>query len=188
MSFIPPEPDVLRAAADGDLDAWSQVLDEVLPTVIGWCARLGGPSVDPEDAAQDVCLVAMERLATLRDPVAFPAWLFGVTRRVLAKHRRRSRWKSWLPLSVLPQLGAEPQTDDLGGVALGVLEKLPDAQREALVLCGIEERTCEEAAALLEIPVGTLKSRLRLARGRFVREARMQGLLDVLADHVPGAP
>jgi DNA-directed RNA polymerase specialized sigma24 family protein len=187
MSFILPHSTQLDAAADGDMTAWAEILDEVLPTVLGWCARLGGPSVDAEDAAHDVCLIALEKLAMLRDAAAFPAWLYGITRKVLATHRRRARWSTWMPMSVLNRMATPPDVDDLGGIGLDILEVLPEAQREALVLCGIEERTCEEAAALLGVPVGTIKSRLRLARGRFLREARTRGVLSTLEAHVPGA-
>jgi RNA polymerase sigma-70 factor (ECF subfamily) len=187
MKISPPEPDWITRAVDGDAHAWSMLLDHMLPAILGWCRRLGGPSVVADDAAQDVCLVVMQRLHTLRDPVAFPAWVFGITRRVLDKHRRRARWKSWLPLTALVGWGTAPETDDLGGAGLEVLDALPPKQREVLVLCAIEERTCQEAAEILDVPAGTVKSRLRLARARFVREARVRGMLDVLEAHVPGA-
>lgn len=183
--MTPPTAAVLRAAADGDVDARARVIDAILPSVMGWCSRLGGQKVDAEDAAHDVCIVTLERLPTLRSPEAFSGWVFGITRRVLAKHRRRATWWSWMPLSdELPARSAP--VDELGGLALGLLDRLPAAQREVLVLCGIEERTCQEAATLLALPLGTVKSRLRLARDRFRREADHRGVLEMLAAHIPG--
>jgi RNA polymerase sigma-70 factor (ECF subfamily) len=114
--------------------------------------------------------------------------MYGITRKVLAQHRRRARWSSWMPASVLSTFGITPVADDLAGAGMRLLEALPEEQREVLVLCGVEERTCEEAAVLLDLPVGTVKSRLRLARGRFIREARVRGVLSALESHVPGAP
>ena len=99
MAMTPPTAAVLRAAADGDVDARARVIDAILPSVMGWCSRLGGQKVDAEDAAHDVCIVTLERLPTLRSPEAFSGWVFGITRRVLAKHRRRATWWSWMPLS-----------------------------------------------------------------------------------------
>jgi len=52
--------------------------------------RLGGPRIDAEDAAHDVFLVVFRRLPDLDDPQAFRSWLFGITRRVVAAHRRRA--------------------------------------------------------------------------------------------------
>ncbi len=187
MSFTPPSPQLLESIVDGDTAAWGRLLDTVLPTLISWCARMGGPSVDSEDAAHDICLVAYDRLHTLRDPVAFPAWLYGITRRVLVKHRRKARWSSWLPLSDVRTQSVSPTTDDVGGAAFAVLDRLPDDQREVLVLCALEERTTAEAAELIGIAQGTVKSRLRLARARFVREARTRGVLDDLAAYAPEA-
>ena len=57
-----------------------------------------------------------------------------------------------------------------------VLEKLPANQREALVLCVVEERSASEVAELLGVPTGTVKSRLRLARERFRTLAEKRGL------------
>ena len=71
-------------------------MDRHLPQVLQWCARLGGPLVDPEDAAQDVFIVVLTRIGQLRDPELFRPWLFGVVRRVLAKHRRRVWLKRWV--------------------------------------------------------------------------------------------
>ena len=81
--------DEIRAAQRGDLVAQQALFERWLPTVMRWTARRGGPRVDAEDAAQDILLRAVQRLHTLRDPTAFDAWLFGMTRRVLAWHRRR---------------------------------------------------------------------------------------------------
>ena len=61
------------------------------------------------------------------------------------------------------------------------LEKLPHAQREVLVLHELEERGVAEVAELLEIPVGTVKSRLRLARERMRREVTRMGIAPDLA-------
>jgi RNA polymerase sigma-70 factor (ECF subfamily) len=62
------------------------------------------------------------------------------------------------------------------------LARLPEAQREVLVLCEMEGRTDEEAAALLGIPSGTAKSRLRLARARFQVVAQRMGLDEEVGD------
>lgn len=174
--------DEIRAAQRGDLVAQQALFERWLPTVMCWTARLGGPRVDAEDAAQDVLFRAFQRLHTLRDPTAFDAWLFGMTRRVLAWHRRRVWLSRWVPDAL------QDPVDDRGGpeqqatrqqtarLVQRILEKLPTAQREVVVLCYIEERTTAEAAHLLGISQGTVKSRLRLGRERFAHHARGHGL------------
>jgi len=61
-----------------------------------------------------------------------------------------------------------------------LLEHLPAAQREALILCDLEERTAAEAAELVGVSVGTIKSRLRLGRKRFRRLAVQRDLATLL--------
>jgi len=169
-----PRTDVrlVEAARDGEREAWTPLIDLWLPTVLGWCTRLGGPSVDPEDAAQDVFIVAMDRIVTLRQPDRFGSWMVGITRRVLSKHRRKGWVKRWVPgfEPVVPDLsgrGRWPELSEASQMVRGGLESLSAAQREVLVLCDLEGHTQAEVAVLLDVPLGTVKSRLLRARSRF---------------------
>lgn len=180
-----PEPDPeLIDAARRDPAALDRLLSRWLPLVLGWCARLAGPDVDAEDLAHDVCLKVIDRIGRLRDPVAFPAWLYRITRDTVRKQReRRTRWfrLQWQ----LPRIGSvQPPDDDraLGKVVLRLLQRLPEEQREVVVLCHVEERSRDEAAKLLGIPVGTVKSRLRLGTARFRALAIDTGLADELRE------
>jgi RNA polymerase sigma-70 factor, ECF subfamily len=178
------KPELVQLAVDGDEHALDQILDTWLPIVVQWCTRLGGKEVDPEDAAQEVFLVALDLLPKLQEPKAFSSWLYRVTRGVLANHRRKKRrwWgrRMWdeFQENVYSTRDKELQ---LGGNEVDavhtVLDRLPEDQREVLVLAAVEEYTSTEISQLLEIPVGTVKSRLRLARSRFRKEARELGLL-----------
>jgi RNA polymerase sigma-70 factor (ECF subfamily) len=174
---------LVEAARRGDSRAIELVLDAALPVVLQWCARLGGPSVDAEDACHDVGLILLTRLVELRDPQRFPSWLFGSTRRVLAAHRRRAWLRRWVP--GLKDDPADPSADparaaeaaEVGGLVQRALEELPAAQREALILFDLEERSEAEVAELLDIPIGTARSRVRLARVAFQRAARRHNLV-----------
>ncbi len=191
MEALPCEATLVRAAARGEPGARDRVVDACLPVVLGWCARLGGPKVDPEDAAHDVLLVMLDRLDSLRNPDAFSSWLFGITRRVLAKHRRQAWVKRWVPGFVPEPVDSEAspfQRARLSETSRRVqqaLEQLPPAQREVLVLCDLEERTDLEVSELLGIPLGTVKSRLRLARRKF-RTIAEQNALASLAEVTAG--
>ncbi|MEQ1506660.1 MAG: RNA polymerase sigma factor [Myxococcota bacterium] len=153
------------------VDAWSA-------PVLRWCARLGGPRIDAEDAAQDVFLRVLRNLATLRDPQTLPAWLFAITRRVVIDHRRRAWLRRWVP-GVVPDVADPRRTDDgdLARVVHTVLDGLPNDLREILVLCDLEERTAEEVSGLVGVPIGTVRSRLRRARERFGADALRRGLV-----------
>ena len=84
-----PSPARIQQALDGDELAFEAVVSDSIPTVLGWCERLGGPRVEPEDAAHDILLIVVRKLPALRDPKAYPAWLFHITRKTLANRRRR---------------------------------------------------------------------------------------------------
>lgn len=157
------------------LDAW-------VPVVLRWCQHLGGPGVDPEDAAHDVLIVAIRRMDKLFDQEHMAAWLFGITRRVLAQHRRRAWVRRWVPgLTIDPvDPGRGPaalvSVSETAGQVQEILDELPEAERQVLVLCVVEERSDREVAEMLDLPHGTVKSRMRRARARFLELAARRGL------------
>jgi len=175
----------VRLAMDGDVQAWEQLAVTWLPTVHSWCLRLGGPRLDAGDLTQEVFIIAFTRLHALRDPQAFPAWIFGITRREVLRQGRRAWLRRWVPglepeepvSTVGPDADAE--RTQLVREVQAVLQRLPLAQREVLVLCDVDERTSAEVATMLGVPHGTVRSRLRLARARFRKEA---------AGRLPSAP
>ena len=169
-----PTADQLAAVRLGEDAARVALVRAWGPVVLRWCARLGGPGIDLEDTAHDVFLAVLAKLDGLRAAEAFPTWLFQVTRREVNRHRRRAWFRRWVPGA--PADGVDPGADHAGADLVrkvqAALEALPAELREVLVLCDLEERSDPEAAALLDLPVGTLKSRLRRARAAFEAEAR----------------
>lgn len=182
MAQVFPIRPQLSLARDPERDAREALFDRWLPEVLRWCVRMGGPKVDPEDAAHDVMITVLRKHHTLRNPDDLPAWIFGITRRTLAWHRRKAWVRRWAPgaSTESESHGPSPEglaaTSELGRRVQVVLEALPDDLREVLVLCDLEERTDENVALILGIPAGTVKSRLRRARARFANAAEARGL------------
>ena len=176
---------IICAAQRDDPVAWDALLRAWAPVVLRWCSFLGGPTVDPEDAAHDVLEVVLTRLPKLRDPARFSSWLYGVTRRVLSSHRRRAWIRRWVPGVTVERVdprGGPEQRYEASETARRVeqaLGRLTVEHREVLVLCDLEEYSQGEVAALLQIPLPTVKSRLRRARLRFGQAAQRLGLDDV---------
>lgn len=148
--------------------------------VLGWCRRLGGPGVDPHDAAQDVFATLLRKFDDLdpgRDAAPF---VYAVTRGVVANHRKKQWWRRWLPSDREAVGTDDPAAEAHRRAAVAridaLLGELSDEQREVVVLCWIEERTVEEVAGLVGAPAGTVKSRLRLARERLKARATAHGL------------
>ncbi len=177
MEPTDPRTALLEAALAGDTAAEERLLVAWLPEILGWCTRLGGPKVDPSDAAQDVGVVLWTHFHEIQDPGCFPAWVFQVTRRVLAWHRRRAWVRHWAG-TVAGREGtwARVEDTDLSRRVQATLERIPVRQREVMILVYVEGRTVAEAASLLGISPNTVKSRLRLGRLAFRKEAEVTGL------------
>jgi RNA polymerase sigma-70 factor (ECF subfamily) len=175
-----PRPSLVLVPASGR-DA---LFADWLPTVTQWCRRLGGPSIDADDAAQDVMLVVMRRVDELRAPEARATWIFAVTRRVLAAHRRRAWLRRWTgfasPELPDPTPGADRALDDHGLAVLidRALARLSAPHRELIVLVDVEGRSVQEAAGIVGVPEGTVKSRLSRARDHLTAAAQHVGLTE----------
>lgn len=178
----PPGKPPLRVAPES-VSTDEALCDRFLPDVLRWCARLGGPLVDPEDAAQEVMIIVLRRAHTVHDPAKLPAWVFGVTRRTLAWQRRKSIWRRFIGGVFRERADPTPgpsealaSRQEIAAVH-AMLDELGEELREVLVLADIEGRTDEEVASLLMIPSGTAKSRLRRARARIGQLAIRRGLV-----------
>ncbi len=170
---LPALDSVIRAARTGEPAAREVLAVHLLYLVLPWVVRLGGPGVDRDEAAHDVLMTVLRRLDDLEGTDRLEAWTFGITRRTVASHRRRAWWRRWAASPVPERVDPAPSPladaidQQLSARVQAVLEELPAAQREVLVLCDVEERSHTEAAILLGVPEGTVKSRLRLGRARF---------------------
>jgi RNA polymerase sigma-70 factor (ECF subfamily) len=178
---------LVRAAMAGRAAAREALFTHWLPTVLDWCVWLGGPKVDAEDAAQEVFVIVLRRLDRLRDAEAFPGWIYGVTRRVLAARRRRAWVRRWMPGVEPTGVSLAPGPDEVVGDAqlraqVGeALAQLPAKLREALVLYELDGRTAREIAGLLGVSEGTVRSRIRLGRARLHEIASDMGLLEAVS-------
>lgn len=173
--------DALRA---GEPWALEQFYAEHARQVLGWAIRLGGPRLDAEDIAQDVFAIAFRRIHSFRADSSPSTWLYGITRNVIYNARRRAAIRRWVGLEDVPELearhhdGPDRQLDARRRrlVVQEALEQLPARAREVLVLCDLEGRSAPEAGEMLEIPAGTVYSRLHYARKAFAKVLDDRGL------------
>jgi len=152
---------VLRAQCD-DREALELLLRSVQPSLRRYVTGLIGPE-DAEDVLQDVLILVSRKLYWLEVPELFRAWAFRIASRASFRHlRTRKRWSD--PLvddSVLEEIAAPEAVvpDDLLRELLNSAALSP-ASRAVLVLHFQEEMPLADVAAVLEIPIGTVKSRL----------------------------
>ena len=154
-----------------------RLLSEYFDLVWRTACRLGATQGRADDVAQEVFLVASRRL----DRVEIDRerqFLMGVTVRVAANVRRRALAKAEIAGDVGDDRHADPspwpdellEHKQLRQVLDGILDTLPDDQREVFVLSEIEGMTGPEVAASLDLPLGTVASRLHRARERYRTE------------------
>jgi RNA polymerase sigma-70 factor, ECF subfamily len=108
------------------------------------------------------------------DPTRREAWLFRIVRNCCLDHHRRQRPNADRDLSAIPGPEFEgPLIDRLeAGEAVELLDALRPPLREALYLRAVEERSYDEIASILDIPIGTVMSRLHAARKKLAKELR----------------
>lgn len=128
-------------------------------------------AADAEEVAQDAFLRAFRRFASLRQPEKFRAWVSRIAFRLAlnrrrARHRQLARDTAWHSTRATTEpAGTDPAFLDRVRTEV---ERLPEKLRAVLLLSAVEEMEAAEVAAILEIPVGTVRSRLHLARKRLL--------------------
>jgi len=126
---------------------------------------------DAEDIAQEALAKAYRNFEKLRDRERFRAWLVRITWRLAIDHQRNSKRR--VSRESIPQKisNSETAAEILAGQERcrrlwQAIDALPEKLRMVTVLSGIEEHDLREVARLLDLPEGTVKSRLFLARQR----------------------
>lgn len=155
------EEELVRSAQRGDALALSALLDRLAPFV----GRICGPIAleHGEDAAQEALIAVLRDLPALREPRALFGWARRIAVREAVRHARAARRERPLLDAELPPPGDPALARDVRTV----LEALSPEQRAILLLRDLEGLSEQEAAALLAVEHGTVKSRLSRARAAF---------------------
>jgi RNA polymerase sigma factor (sigma-70 family) len=156
--------DVVRAAQRGEPLALAALLRALGPYVGRICGAIALD--DGDDAMQETMIRVLKGIRRLREPAALHGWVRRIAVREALKLARARR--PLVPVEQLP----EPPAGIIPELAVEVadtLRQLPPEQRAILFLRELEGFPEAEAAALLDIPAGTAKSRLHRARQAFRR-------------------
>jgi RNA polymerase sigma-70 factor (ECF subfamily) len=191
MKIRPNDQDeeLLKRSAKGDEEAFAAFYRRHADVLYRFAFRMTGSSWGAEEIVQDVFMTLV------REPGKYdiergtlPAFLFGVARNMIMKYNERLPRETSLAErqedgsgggltlrdSFTPAMWAE-QRERLEKVRAAVME-LPIEFRETVVLCELEEMTYDQAARMLDCPIGTIRSRLH--RGRALLLAKLEMLRD----------
>lgn len=144
-------------------------LEAIYPRIWRYAFALSGRRVEADDLAQRAAMRALEQADKFQPGTHLDRWVFTLTRRIWLNEIRAQavrRGNGLVPIEETPlaadQLSAEMNI--FAGQVFKAIAALPEAQRETLTLVYLEGYTYKEAAADLDIPIGTVMSRLATAR------------------------
>jgi len=163
---------LVNAARDGDRAAFGLLYQRYARVVHGiLLARV--PPGEVDDLTQDVFLMAMRRLHTLRDPAAFPGWLAVIARNRTHDYYRRSPRHEELTEVIADAAAQDDRPEAEAHAALAAIRSLPDAYRETLILRLVEGLTGPEIAERTGLTHGSV--RVNLFRGMQMLRERVGG-------------
>jgi RNA polymerase sigma-70 factor (ECF subfamily) len=169
---------VKHAASRDDADAWVAFEGEVLPhadrlfRLAMWFVR---NRADAEDVVQDTMMQALKSFHRFQPGTNCRAWLTTILQHIVS-NRRRAQGRSIVVsdpddriAQTVPFVPPVPQelTDEL---VLGTLRRLPTVFQEVILLCDVEDLSYKEAAEALDVPIGTIMSRLHRGRAQLRAE------------------
>ncbi len=189
---MPRDPSVAGTAAldllieqclAGDQAAWEQIVRLHWRRVFNIAYKFVGKHDEAEDLTQDVFLKLFKSLGTFDRRANFQTWLISVSRNLCIDHYRSVRKERETIDRSVDAGELTPASSDIGplrqlersdrrAMLHAALQKLPPTLRTAVLLRDIHELTYQEIAKQLELPEGTVKSRINRGRTELARQIR----------------
>ena len=171
------EAKLIKQVVDGDNEAFALLVKAYEDKVYNLCLRMCGDREEARDLAQEAFIKAWRGLRFYKHEAAFSTWLYRLTGNVCIDYLRRKKRRAAVSLTSSdeeetqleipdPTPTPEEQTLDLSTrqAVSDAMEKLEEDFRMVLTLRVVEERSYDEIAEIMDLKVGTVKSRLARAR------------------------
>lgn len=163
--------------SDQCFDDWVSKYSRLLFGIAYWWT---GSRTDAEELTQETFFQAYRARSTLRDPSTIRGWLVGIMRHCHSQVRRKQHGTTEVPIAEMQEL---PEKDRVSHDALALhklLARLDDRHRLPLVLFYFEDLSYREISDALEVPIGTVMSRLARAKQMLHRDLSSPQKLSVL--------
>jgi RNA polymerase sigma-70 factor, ECF subfamily len=179
---VPSDLELVHRAQAGDMDAFGALVDRNRRAVFRAALAAVRSPDEADEVAQDTFVTAFQKLGHFRGEAAFRTWLLAIAwRKAIDRRKGITRWlrrlapappmdegQEWDAAERLPAADRSPEdtliTADLQRRVRTLIATLPPKLRDALLLAGSGDYSYEQIAAMLKIPVGTLKWRVSEAR------------------------
>jgi RNA polymerase sigma-70 factor (ECF subfamily) len=180
---------LVERCLSGEQGAWEDMVRLYTKRVYAICYRFTGRDNEAQDLTQDVFMRVFKTLGSFRaGEGSFVVWLTRLTRNLLVDHYRRTKRDRATDalddkLGILEEKTAQSARADgmlagreAGELIQGALQKLSPELREAVILRDLQELEYREIAKVLNVPEGTVKSRLNRGRAELARVLRRQNV------------
>lgn len=166
-----------------------RLVDDYYLALYRYAFRLTGSAGDAEDLTQETFCKAQLKHEQLRDPSRAKAWLFSILRNAHLHRVRSDRQRRWVSLETVGDV-AEPLPEPLPAVEperlQQALDELPEVFRTPLILYYLGELSYREIAEQMELPLGTVMS--RLARAKAFLRSRLLGDAEAIGADAARSP
>lgn len=173
---VPSDRELVERYVAGDTRAFDQIVTRYERRLFAVAVRMCGDGEDARDVVQNAFISAMRALREFREEAQLSTWLHRVAVNAALDHLRRRKRQGTEPLDQVherPAEGPGPEERAIGAVRAAAvqaaLRELSDDHRAVLVLHDLEDLDYAAVAEALDIPVGTVKSRIHRARLELAR-------------------
>lgn len=174
------ELNIIARAKEGDITAFEALITTYEKKIYGICLRMMGNEQDAYDAAQEVCVKIWRQIGSFEGNAKFSTWVYRIATNQCLDHLRKRKNKDeislfqtnthtdeeWMIDVPSTDMTTEEQMDQkaLGAVIQQGLDELKVEYKEMIVLRDVMGNSYEEISQILDVSVGTVKSRLSRAR------------------------
>jgi len=177
--------ELYRRMRQGDQRAFAALYERREPALYRYALHMSGSRTAAEEVAHEVFLhLAGSRPLFDERRGSLEPYLYGVARNLLRVLRRKGSPEEVVEQAVEHDILGALIKDQANTALYAALDQLPDRYRDAVALCDLEERSYEDAARLMDCPVGTVRSRLH--RARALLAAKLNPAANVAADRGEG--
>jgi len=183
-----PDHELIDCCLKGDSSAFGLLVERYQHRLYGSLVHVTGSSEQAKDVAQDAFAHAYEKLGTFRGQSAFYSWLFRIALNAAVSARRKTQRVTASVDAIREATGHEPVDESSGSAPWQALEtserqvlvqralsQLTEEYRTALVLKEMDDMKYEEIAEVLQVPIGTVRSRIH--RARMEMKSKLEALL-----------
>ena len=182
---------LVEKALDGEIVAFEKLVTRYQNKILGYVARMtNGDREEAEDITQEAFIKAYRSLDSFRGQASFSTWLYKIATNLCIDRARTKKRRPQQAYSLdepfdrdedgggreLSDLRYEPskgvERDEMRQMVRETVAEMPDKMRSVLVMCDLQGMAYEDIARVLDVPLGTVKSRLFHARADLARRLR----------------